>query len=287
MTFARLSFPRFRMAASLKSWNTSGVSIGNTKNATLGRITYQETLLAKLKQTILQEAIQGKLTADWRAANPGVEPASELLHRIQAEKARLIAEKKIGKEKPLSEIVPEEVPFEIPEEWEWCRLGGITIHSLGKMLDKGKNRGVMKPYLRNLNVQWFKVNVDDLKEMPFEDAELEKYTVERGDVVICEGGYPGQAAIWNRDEPIMFQKALHRVRFILRAFDSRLFVYYLKLADEAGFLQKALHGGCNKAFHRSITPSVYNFPPAPRRASRYCGASRGADGDMSGVGSGG
>ena len=92
-------------------------------------ITHQQSLLGKLKQAILQEAIQGKLTADWRAANPGVEPASELLQRIQAEKARLIAKKKIRKEKPLPEITPEEIPFEIPRTWEWCRfstLGSVS-----------------------------------------------------------------------------------------------------------------------------------------------------------------
>ena len=125
----------------------------------------------------------------------------------------------------------------------------------------------MKPYLRNLNVQWFKVNVDDLKEMPFEEDELEKYTVERGDVVICEGGYPGQAAIWNRDEPIMFQKALHRVRFILRAFDSRLFVYYLKLADAAGFLQKHFTGAAIKHFTgRSLHRFTIPLPPLAEQA---------------------
>ena len=97
-----------------------------SEHSKLGKeITHQETLLTKLKQAILQEAIQGKLTADWRAANPSVEPASQLLYRIRAEKARLIAEKKIRKEKPLPEITPEEVPFEIPKEWVWCRLGEL------------------------------------------------------------------------------------------------------------------------------------------------------------------
>jgi len=90
-------------------------------------ITHQESLLTKLKQAILQEALQGKLTEDWRAAHPDVEPASQLLQRIQAEKARLIAEKKLRKEKPLPQITPEEIPFEIPKGWEWCRLSSIMI----------------------------------------------------------------------------------------------------------------------------------------------------------------
>lgn len=88
---------------------------------------YQQSLLAKLKQAILQEAIEGKLTADWRAAHPDVEPASQLLHRIQAEKARLIAAKTLRPEKPLPKITAAEIPFEIPEGWEWCRIAEATV----------------------------------------------------------------------------------------------------------------------------------------------------------------
>lgn len=92
-------------------------------------ITDQKSLLSQLKQSILQEAIQGKLTAEWRsqrqAAGIKTEPASQLLKRIQAEKARLIKEKKIKKEKPFPPITEEEKPFELPEGWEWCRLGDI------------------------------------------------------------------------------------------------------------------------------------------------------------------
>ncbi|CAM8642561.1 HsdS Restriction endonuclease S subunits [Candidatus Methylacidiphilaceae bacterium] len=88
-------------------------------------ITRQELLLAKLKQAILQEAIQGKLTADWRATHPNVEPASQLLHRIQAEKARLIAAKQLRPARPLPKITPDKLPFAIPKTWEWCRLGDI------------------------------------------------------------------------------------------------------------------------------------------------------------------
>ncbi len=83
--------------------------------------------LPKLKQAILQEAIQGKLTAEWRAAHPDMDPATQLLHRIQAEKARLIAAKKLRPEKPLPKITPAEIPFEIPKGWEWCRLASVMI----------------------------------------------------------------------------------------------------------------------------------------------------------------
>ncbi len=220
------------------------INKGRTKLATAqGEITHQQSLLAKLKQAILQEAIQGKLTADWRAAHPEVEHASQLLHRIQAEKARLIAAKKLRPEKPLPKITPAEIPFEIPKGWEWCRLGSIALHSLGKMLDKGKNRGEPKPYLRNLNVRWYGVELADLKTMPFEARELEKYSVRRGDVLICEGGHGiGRAAVWNSDDTVMFQKALHRVRFIGGFYEPTLFVHFLRLSEMSGHITNYFTG---------------------------------------------
>ena len=91
-------------------------------NSMENEITHQQTLLKKMRQQILQEAIEGKLTADWRQQNHDVEPASELLSRIQAEKEQLIKDKKIKKQKPLPPIGDEEKPFDLPDGWVWCRL---------------------------------------------------------------------------------------------------------------------------------------------------------------------
>ena len=96
--------------------------------------------------------------------------------------------------------------------WETKRISEIARHSLGKMLDKSKNKGEPKPYLRNLNVRWGEFDLSDVLEMRFLPEEADKYTAVKGGVLICEGGYPGRAAIWDQDEPIYFQKALHRVR---------------------------------------------------------------------------
>lgn len=92
-------------------------------NGLTTELNHQQTLLKKLRQSILQDAISGKLTEQWRKKNPDVEPASELLKRIKAEKERLIKEQKIKKQKPLSLITKEEIPFELPRGWAWCRLG--------------------------------------------------------------------------------------------------------------------------------------------------------------------
>lgn len=102
----------------------------------ISEIQFQKSLLSQLKQSILQEGIQGKLTEEWRALRQAkqapLEPASELLKRIQAEKARLIKEKKIKKEKPLSPITDSEKPFELPDGWEWCSLDEISFFKNGK-----------------------------------------------------------------------------------------------------------------------------------------------------------
>ncbi len=92
-------------------------------------IAQQQILLKKLRQQILQEAIEGKLTQDWREKNPNTEPASELLKCIQAEKQQLIKDKKIKAQKTLPVINEDEKPFELPESWAWCRLNDIIYEN--------------------------------------------------------------------------------------------------------------------------------------------------------------
>ncbi|WP_405207137.1 restriction endonuclease subunit S [Aquimarina sp. LLG6339-5] len=94
--------------------------------------TSKGNILAQLKQSILQEVIQGKLTEEWREQNPDVEPASELLKRITAEKAQLVKDKKIKKGKTLPPITEEEIPFELPDGWAWCRFMEIVDFQIGK-----------------------------------------------------------------------------------------------------------------------------------------------------------
>ena len=85
----------------------------------LTELDQQQTYLQLLRQTILQEAVQGKLTKQ----DPTDEPATELLKRIKAEKEKLIKAGKLKKEKELPAITEDEIPFELPEGWVWCRLG--------------------------------------------------------------------------------------------------------------------------------------------------------------------
>jgi type I restriction enzyme, S subunit len=100
-------------------------SIVREEDELKSELTHQQALLKKLRQQILQEAIEGKLTSEWRTVNPDVEPASELLKLIAAEKAQLIKDKKINPLKSLPCITDDEKPFGLPEGWAWCRLGNV------------------------------------------------------------------------------------------------------------------------------------------------------------------
>lgn len=155
-------------------------------NNLTSEIQTQKQLLTQLKQSILQEAIQGKLTADWRKQNPNAEPASELLNRIKAEKAQLIKDKKIKKEKALPPITAEEIPFELPEGWVWCRLGDISTYLNGKgfnSTDFKKNIGVKCIKITNAGVGEI-IETDDTLPIEFEN-EYSAYLVYENDIVIA------------------------------------------------------------------------------------------------------
>lgn len=161
-------------------------------------ITHQETLLAKLKQAILQEAIAGKLTADWRAAHPDVEPASQRLHRIQAEKIRLIAANKLRPEKPLPKITTTEIPFEIPQGWEWCRYGDlceyVTSGSRGWQAYYADSGAL---FIRAQNIKTDKLNLDDEAFVDLPDkTEGIRAKVRRWDILVTiTGGNLGKTAL--------------------------------------------------------------------------------------------
>jgi type I restriction enzyme S subunit len=92
-------------------------------------------------------------------------------------------------------------------------LSSVASTSLGKMLDSKKNVGVETPYLRNINVRWGSFELREVATVPIPSEQRERFTVEAGDLLVCEGGEPGRCAIWpGSDTPIAYQKALHRLR---------------------------------------------------------------------------
>jgi type I restriction enzyme, S subunit len=149
--------------------------------------------------------------------------------------------------------------------WQAKKISEIAEYSLGKMLDKAKNKGELKPYLRNFNVRWFGFDLSDVLEMRFLPEEAAKYTAVKGDVLICEGGYPGRAAIWEQDESIYFQKALHRVRFH-EPERSKWFLYYLHAKDLDGTLKNHFNGaGIQHFTGEALARFELPLPPLPEQ----------------------
>jgi type I restriction enzyme S subunit len=177
-------------------------------------------LFPKLKKSILQEAIQGKLV-------PQIEEegtAQELLEQIKTEKEKLVKEGKLKKsaltdsiiyksddnkyyeqiDKETKEIT-EDILFDLPNKWQWCRIGIIFMHNNGKQLNKGNSKGKLMKYITTSNLYWDGFVLDNLKEMPFEKNEIDRCMAVKGDLLVCEGGDIGRSCIWNYDFPIMLQ----------------------------------------------------------------------------------
>ena len=124
---------------------------------------------------------------------------------------------------------------EVPAHWDVCKLSFRYSVELGKMLDEKKNIGDNPlPYLRNQDVQWGAINIDSLPLIDIEPSEYERYTVRLGDLLVCEGGDVGRAAIWRyKDSRIGYQKALHRLRPESSSRDTAEFFFYSLMAAKA------------------------------------------------------
>ena len=184
----------------------------------------------QLRQKILDLAIRGQLVPQ----DGNDEPASVLLEKIRAEKQTLIEQKKIKKDKKSSYItcdlspyqkytehfadgtskdITDEIPFEIPENWAWCRLGEIGVSELGKTLNSNKDTGELTPYLCSINIHWTCINLEEVKKTRFTKEEQRKYILLKNDLLVCEGGDIGRCFIWDLPIPMYYQNALHRIRF--------------------------------------------------------------------------
>ncbi len=117
----------------------------------------------------------------------------------------------------------------LPAEWEIVRLDSVIESRLGKMLSGASRKGISpRPYLRNANVQWGKVDLSDLAEMDFNEEERIEFRLKEGDILVCEGGEVGRTAIWRDEIPeCYFQKAIHRLRPIDGQIDREFFLYHM------------------------------------------------------------
>lgn len=210
-----------------------------------------------MKKSILQYAIQGKLVEQRAEEGTG----EELYQQIQAEKQQLIEEKKIKKEKPLAEISEDEIPFDIPGSWKWVRVGEIFAHNTGKAMNSTAKKvdkpGSVKRFITTSNLYWNSFDFSSVKEMFFSDDELERCTVTKGDLLMCEGGaYYGRTAIWNYDYDICFQNHVHRLR-PYKAVELRFFYhlfYFYKSMNMMNAIGTAMPGLSSQTLHQMVVP---------------------------------
>ena len=231
----------------------------------------------QLKNSILQWAIQGKLVPQ----DPNDEPASVLLDKIRQEKERLIKEKKIKRDKNASIIyrgednsyyekmlttgevkcIDEEVPFEIPQGWEWTRIGNIFNHTSGKQQSSSnKGGGTPQKFITTSNLYWGYFVLDNVKVMNFTDEEIKTCSATKGDLLVCEGGAGyGRSAIWNEDYDICLQNHVHRLRPCVSGICEYVyhFIYLLKESNNLASVGTAMPGLSANRLKGLLLP----FPP--------------------------
>ena len=228
------------------------------------------TVLQKTKSKILDLAIRGKLVPQ----DPNDEPASVLLERIRAEKEELIKQGKIKHDKKESVIfkgednsyyetigtkticIDDEIPFDLPDGWEWSRLGFVFAHNTGKALNQKDTIGISLTYITTSNLYWDRFELNSLKKMNFTESEIDKCTVHKGDLLVCEGGDIGRAAIWNYDNEIRIQNHIHKLRPYIRV-NVKLYyyVFYLyKVTDRISGKGIGIQGLSSNQLHNMFLP---------------------------------
>ena len=231
----------------------------------------------QLKNSILQWAIQGKLVPQ----DPNDEPASVLLDKIRQEKERLIKEKKIKRDKNASIIyrgednsyyekilatgevkcIDEEIPFEIPQGWEWTRIGYIFNHTSGKQQSSSnKGGGTPQKFITTSNLYWGHFILDNVKVMNFTDEEIKTCSATKGDLLVCEGGAGyGRSAIWNENYDICLQNHVHRLRPCVSDICEYVyyFIYLLKESNNLASVGTAMPGLSANRLKGLLLP----FPP--------------------------
>ena len=224
-----------------------------------------------LKKSILQEAIQGKLVPQ----APNDEPASVLLQRIKKEKQRLVKEGKLKKKDVVDSVIfkgddnkyyeqvgknlidiTDEIPFEIPNNWIWTRIGYLFAHNNGKQLNKSNSVGTLMEYITTSNLYWDGFRLENLKRMPFEENEIERCQAIKGDLLVCEGGDVGRSCIWTNNSSIMLQNHIHKLRAYLPLCTKYFFyIFYMyNLFGLIGGKGIGIQGFSSKALHNTIVP---------------------------------
>ncbi len=241
-------------------------NVNSKKDNLLENSSKQKELLSSLRQQILQDAISGKLTEKWRAENPDIESANQLLEKIKAKKEKLFAEKKIKKEKPLSPISEDKIPFELPEKWEWCRLGEIVInlrYGTSKKCNYSSSQNTV--ILRIPNISDGVLNLKDLKYTNLTKKEKNDLLLLEGDILLIRSNgsrnLVGKAVVVDSScESFSYAGYLVRIRPLIEP-------WYLKNSLSSVYLRNQIEiplrttVGINNINSTEISNLVIPLPP--------------------------
>lgn len=213
--------------------------------------------IKKLRELILELGVRGKLVQQ----DPNDEPASELLKRIAEEKTRLVADGKIKTLKLIEELPNTDGLSNLPSSWRWVRFGEIAQHNSGKTLDKGRNTGISRDYITTSNLYWGRFELDNVKKMLIREDELDKCTATKNDLLICEGGEAGRAAVWEQDKEICFQNHIHRARLYgkLSPHYAQRFFEQINASGEINQYRKGI--GISNMSSKALASIKFPLPP--------------------------
>ena len=219
----------------------------------------------KLRKSILQQAIQGKLTE----RDPADEPASELLKRIRAEKERLIKEGKVYREKDLKPIIDEDIPFDIPEEWEWCKLGDLT-----RLITKGSSpswqgvsytseeKGILFVTSENVGTEKMLLAKRKYVEAKFNDMHPASI-LRKGDLLTnIVGASIGRTAVFNEEVlDANINQAVCIIRLVNYSLTAYLLMYLNSSAAIKNMTDKSVDSARANLSLTSVTNLMVPLPP--------------------------
>ena len=157
--------------------------------------------------------------------------------------------------------IDEEIPFEVPQGWEWTRIGNIFNHTSGKQQSSSnKSGGTPQKFITTSNLYWGYFVLDNVKVMNFTEEEIKTCSATKGDLLVCEGGAGyGRSAIWNEDYDICLQNHVHRLRPCINGICEYVyhFIYLLKESNNLASVGTAMPGLSANRLKGLLLP----FPP--------------------------
>ena len=239
-------------------------------------LSHQLDLIKLLRQAFLREAMQGKLLAPSLLERAGGEAKTghDLLAKIKAEKAQLIAEKKLKKEKELSPITADEIPFEIPEHWTWCKIDKL-VSSLSKDIRTGpfgtalqknehKKEGIPVWGIESISKDGKFTNINKIYVSDEKAKELKSFEVKGRDLIISRSGTIGELCML----PFDIEYGLISTNLMKISVDQKVIMpeYFCHIIKGGGYITKMLQEFCSGSTRLFITQKILSkliFPLPP------------------------